>query len=122
MKNLLLIVSLIVCFSCASRRSVSSLSITIEEEENISSTSVYIVQVKAVDNDGIQDIKISIPNLSIIETYSLKGKRKWEYEREVVVDKKRDDSGFIIVYLIDTKGEEKIKKINLSIPTKITSL
>lgn len=118
MKHSILIGILLLFTSCTTHKTISALSIETELED----TDILSVRVEAIDNDGIQDIKISFPELAITETYSPKGKKKWEYEWEVTIDQEHDDLGFIIVHLIDAKGEEKVKKVNLSKSTKITSL
>jgi len=121
MKKLILLLPLILCNSCASHHSISSLSVIVEKENNTSNI-IYNIQVEAVDNDGIDSIMISIPSLAISETYSLQKKKKWTYEREVIINQELANLSFVTVYLVDVKGEEKIKKVSLVESTKITLL
>ena len=118
MKHFTLISILLLFTSCTTHKAISALSIETELEDS----GVLLVRVEAIDNDGIKDVKITFPKLASTETYSPKGKKKWEYEWEVTIDQEHDDLGFIIVLLIDTKGEAKTKKLHLSKPTKIISL
>jgi len=113
-----LILSLFLVFgatSCTTHRLISSLSIsTTLEEDPLRIGSELTLEINAIDNDGIASVSINIEALNVSNIYRNINGKEWDYEQHfIIAPNTKSGTSEIIVTLIDTYGNTKIKATSL---------
>ena len=106
MKHFTLISILLLLSSCTTHKVISSLSVTTELEE---ATNVILVNIEAIDNDGISAVDINIDAFDYQAIFDQIQGTHWAFERTFTLGHSTDTNPMIEVTVTDAMGNQKTK-------------